>query len=129
MPCGTCSIPTVNLMVAWTNVIIGNGSTNLFYNGGVLGAGQWGSNCTNQLIYSLSCNVNLVEFRVYYFVSGTCPTGMSNYCSNLAGGAGSLIQTSLTCGASFMAVYSANCVVPSCPVLCANGYGTFTITV
>ena len=123
-PCGQCHIPRQNLTVHWTNLILGNGSTTLVYSG--FPTTQWISGCTNQLIYELVCTQNQVELRVYYFVSGECPTGQSQYCSTIRGIPFRLIQTNLTCNGTF----ELDCEVTSltCPNLASNGYTSFSVT-
>ncbi len=95
--CGSCAIPAQDLTVSWFGGP-GDGSTTLVFNG----VSVWQSACTNGLIYELLCNAGTLEFRVIYFISGVCPTGISNFCSTLGGNPQRLIQTGLTCGASFM---------------------------
>lgn len=121
--CGSCTIPQTNLTVDYTNLILGNGSATLVYSSSP--TTQWESACTNQLLYLLVCTQNQVEFRVYYFVSGSCPTGQSQYCSTIRSNPFRLVQTSLTCSPSF----DLECDVTgtSCPNLSSNGYTHFSV--
>jgi len=122
--CGACQIPAKNLTVSWTNPILGNGSETLVYSG-VGPTATWASNCSNQLVYSLQCTDGQVEFRATFFVSGPCPTGSSQYCSNLRASPFGLTQTGLTCGDDFLLTMT--CGV-ACPVLQTNGFESFTVS-
>jgi hypothetical protein len=122
-PCGECRIPQQNLTVSWTNLILGNGSTPLVYSG--TPTTQWLSACSNQLLYELVCTQNQVELRVYFFVSGSCPSGQSQYCSTIRSNPFGLTQTNLSCSPLLL-----TCTVTSasCPNLASNGYTSFTIS-
>jgi hypothetical protein len=122
-PCGQCQIPRNNLTVSWTNLILGNASTTLAYTGSP--TTQWASACTNQLLYELVCTQNQVEFRVYYFLSGSCPGGQSQYCSTIRSNPYSLTQTNFTCSPLLL-----TCTVTSasCPNLASYGFTGFTIS-
>ncbi len=122
-PCGQCQIPRQNLTVSWTNLILGNGATPLVYSG--TPTTQWVSACASQLLYEIVCTQNQVEFRVYYFVSGSCPSGQSQYCSTIRSNPFGLTQTNLTCSPFLL-----TCTVTSasCPNLASNGYTSFTIS-
>ncbi len=120
--CGSCTIPARNLRISWLNVIIGPGNTTLFYNGAL---GVWTSNCTNGLIYQVSCIGGTPALRVFFFIAGVCPTGVSQFCSTAAGGVGPLTRTSLTCGAAFNLTAT---VGAGCANLVANGYTAFNVT-
>lgn len=121
--CGTCSIPEADLTVSWTNLIIGNGSTPVVYQGSC----QWISACTNQLLFQLVCTSGQVDFRVYYFLSGSCPTGQSQYCSTRRSSPNQLTQTGLTCGSSSFLL---TCTVTSasCPNIATYGYTAFSVS-
>ncbi len=121
--CGQCQIPRQNLTVSWTNLILGNGATSLVYSGNP--TTQWASACTNQLLYELVCTQNQVEFRVYYFVSGSCPSGQSQYCSTIRSNPFRLTQTSLTCSPLLL---TCSVTSASCPNLASNGYTSFTVS-
>ncbi len=118
--CGPCRIPQANLTLSWTNTIIGPGSTPLIYSA----PRNWTSACTHNLLYDLICTVTQVELRVNYFLTGTCPTGTGNYCSNIRSSPFALTQTGLTCGPSFL--LTCTCA-GACPVLNSNGYTSFTV--
>ncbi len=122
-PCGQCLIPLTNLTVSWANPILGNGTATLVYSG--TPTTQWISSCTNQLLFELLCTQGVVEFRVYYFLSGSCPNGQSQYCSTIRSIPYKLTQTSLTCSPFLL-----NCTITSasCPNLAAFGYTGFTVS-
>ena len=124
-PCGSCTIPMKDLTVSWKNPIVGDGSTALAYSGSPTTV--WKSACTNELLYQLSCVQNQIEFRVTYFLSGSCPTGQSQYASTLRTAPYELTQTGLVCGPGFL--LTASVTAASCPVLAAYGYVNFTVSV
>lgn len=121
--CGGCDIPDSNLTVTWHNGVTGDGSAPLVFNG----INSWKSACSgggfNQRIFSVGCNSGAVEFRVTSFISGTCPDGITVFCSTFGG---TLTRTSLTCGSGFLMEVSVN--DHSCPDLFENGYTGFTIS-
>ncbi len=122
-PCGLCLIPLTNLTVSWANPILGNGAATLVYSG--TPTTQWSSTCANQLIFELLCTHGQVEFRVYYFLSGSCPDGQSQYCSTTRSPPYELTQTSLTCS-PFLLICTMTSA--SCPNLAASGYTGFTVS-
>jgi hypothetical protein len=123
LPCGTCRIPRRNLTVSWTNSILGNGSTTLVYSRTPT---QWSSGCSNEQIYRLLCTDNQVEFRVIYFISGSCPGGVSQFCSTLGVDPLRLVVDSLVCGDHFL--LTCHTTGTSCPSITLNGYSSFTIS-
>ena len=123
VPCGTCTIPAANLTVSWTNPILGDGSAPLVYSSGPT---TWLSACTNELLFELLCNQGQVEFRVTYYLSGSCPSGQSQYASTLRNNPYKLTRTGLVCGSSFLMTVSLSST--SCPVLWSYGYAGFTIS-
>ena len=122
-PCGSCTIPARDLTASWTNPILGDGSAPLVYSSGPT---AWLSACTNQLLFRLSCNQGQVEFRVTYFLSGSCPTGQSQYASNLRNDPYKLTRTGLVCGSSFLMTLTVSS--SGSPNLWAFGYTSFTIS-
>jgi hypothetical protein len=127
--CGECQIPRQDLSISWDNLISGPGSTTLYYQGSP--TTQWISDCTNQLLYELVCTDNRVEFRVYYFLSGSCPTGQSQYCSTLRSDPSSLTVPTggLQCaGPSTPFELTCDVTSASCPNLATSGYTSFTVT-
>ena len=94
--CSPCNIPESNLTLSWVNNIIGNGSTTLAYT--VVGPSKsWQSACTSNLLFDLFCTAGLIEFRVIFFTSGSCPGGVTGYCSNLSSSPFGLTLASYTC--------------------------------
>ena len=125
--CSPCTIPNENLTISWVNLLVGNGSDTLVYS-----AGTWSTGCSggagtgNQLIFTLFCTSGSIEFRVYYFISGSCPTGQITYCSNLLASPRKLTLASYTCGAGFTLVFTETSL--SCPAVTGSGFTSFTIT-
>jgi hypothetical protein len=122
VPCGSCTIPASDLTVSWTNPLLGDGSAPLVYSST---GPVWKSACTNQLLFQLSCTAGQVEFRATYFLSGSCPTGQSQYCSTIRNSPYHLTRTGLVCGSSFLMTVG---VTSACPNLIAFGYTGFTIS-
>lgn len=126
-PCLPCSIPRKDLTIAWVNPLAGNGSDTLVYTA----PGTWATGCSggagvgNQLLFKLFCTGGQIELRAYYFVSGSCPTGQSNYCSNLRTVGSQLIPDSHTCSPFSMAFTETTL---SCPTITGSGFTSFTIT-
>jgi hypothetical protein len=122
--CSPCAIPGQNLTLSWVNPITGNGSVTLVYASGG-GSSAWDFECSSGLIYQLACNAGSIELRVFYFISGACPTGQSAYCSNLRSDPFALTLSSHTCS-PFSLTFSTT--ISGCPVLVNNGYESFTVT-
>jgi hypothetical protein len=122
LACSPCNIPTQNLTLSWVNLISGNGSTALTY---ATTTASWTSGCSNGLLYTLVCTGGLVEFRVIYFTTGSCPTGSQQYCSNLRVTPFGLTLSSFTCS-PFSMTFLPNAL--GCPAITNTGYTKFTIT-
>ena len=122
--CEPCGIPETDLTLSWTNILIGPGSTTLVYNPSI-GTGLWASACTNGLLFQLGCIGGQIELRVIFFTSGECPTGASNYCSNLRSDPLALTLASYTCS-PFSLTFTLTDT--SCPSILGDGYTSFTIT-
>jgi len=128
--CSPCAIPQQDLTISWVNVLEGNGSDTLVYGSGP----TWATGCSggegigNQIIFKLFCTGGQVELRVYYFVSGSCPTGQSNYCSNLRDAGSKLTLALYVCGSGFTFVFTCNSESSSCPILAASGFTQVTVT-
>jgi hypothetical protein len=128
-PCLPCTIPNQNLTISWVNPLAGNGSDILVYNSS---GPTWASGCSggtgvgNQLLFELLCTRGQIEFRVYYFISGSCPTGQTNYCSNLRANGSQLILSSTTCGSGFTLVFTST--NQSCPTISGSGFSSFIVT-
>jgi hypothetical protein len=122
LACSPCNIPTQNLTLSWVNLISGNGSTTLNY---ATTTASWTSGCSNGLLYTLVCTGGLVEFRVIYFTTGSCPTGSQQYCSNLRVTPFGLTLSRFTCS-PFSMTFLPNAL--GCPAITNTGYTKFTIT-
>lgn len=121
--CGSCAIPAEDLVVSWTNPIVGDGSATLVYSAT---GPTWSSGCVDQLIYTLSCASGVPVLTVYYFVAGSCPTGTIQHCATNGANPFKLTQTSLTCGSSFLMTVTLTST--TCPNLAAFGYTDFTVS-
>jgi hypothetical protein len=124
LSCSPCGIPLTDLTLSWTNISTGNGSTTLFYPGGV---GPWtSSGCPdNGLEFSLACTTGTIELKAFYFVSGSCPTGTTDYCSNLRSSPRLLDLIASTCS-PFSLTFQVNS--PDCPTLFGFGNSYFVVT-
>ena len=123
--CTPCSIPTSNLTLSWVNILSGNGSDTLTYTGGVSPIWQTGcSGVGGQNIFKLQCTAGTIVLQVFYFTSGSCPSGGSSECSNALGNPHQITLGSYTCS-PFSVTF--NCGV-ACSFLQAAGYTAFTIT-
>jgi hypothetical protein len=122
--CSPCQIPETDLTLSWTNAFTGNGSTTLFYPGGV---GPWASTgCPdNGLEFSLGCTAGTIELKAFYFVVGACPSGTTDYCSNLRPPTRQLDLIASTCSP-----FSLTFQVGSgdCPTLFGFGNTNFVVT-
>jgi hypothetical protein len=121
--CSPCPIPTADLTVSWTNVLHGNGSATLVYSGGL----TWDTiGCDdNNLQFHLACSAGAIELQVFFFVSGPCPTGVTQYCSNLRIAPLSLSMTNYTCS-PFSLTFTVS--EADCEQLFSNGDMKFTVT-
>ncbi|WP_165251184.1 hypothetical protein [Paludisphaera soli] len=120
--CGTCEIPRQNLIVSWTNALLGNGSTPLVFDG----VNQWVSACANQLIIRLVCTDGVASFRVSYFTAGNCPSGSAATCQSPGQSPlGLTPDPASTCDPLYLR-YTLNS--GSCPTLASQGYTAFTVT-
>jgi len=119
--CLPCAIPLQDLTISWTNLISGPGSTTLTY---TPSPDVWKTGCVDDQIYELLCSAGTIELTVTYFISGECPTGQSQFCSNLRVYPLGLVISSYTC-APFSVTFT---VAPGCPEVEAPGYMSFTIT-
>ncbi len=120
--CSPCNIPSQALTLSWVNVINGNGSTTLTY---ASAPASWMSGCSNGLLYQLICNAGHVELRVIYFTTGSCPTGIQQYCSNMRAAPFGLTLSSYSCSPFSLTFLSRS---SGCPTITNSGYTRFTIT-
>jgi hypothetical protein len=121
--CTPCNIPQVDLTISWTNLLDGAGSTMMTYTSG---PNVWSTGCVdNGLEFSLSCTEAGIELRAFFFISGVCPTGETNYCSNLRAVPLGLNLTDFTCS-PFVLTFA----VPEidCPAIYSLGNTQFVIT-
>jgi hypothetical protein len=119
--CSPCAIPSKNLVVSWTNPILGNGSTMLSFNG----LNQWISACVRQIRVLLKCSESTAQLMVEYYVSGDCPNGQGVLCDNRGANPNNLILTASSCTPFSISFSLTNA---TCPILWGNGYRGFTIT-
>jgi len=120
-PCTPCAIPREDLTISWTNLISGPGSVTMSY---TASPNVWKTGCIDGQIYELLCSSGTIELAVTYFISGFCPTGQSQFCSNLRVYPFGLVMSSYTCS-PFSVTFI---VAPGCPEVEAPGYTSFTIT-
>lgn len=127
--CSPCAIPKQDLTISWVNPLAGNGSDTLVYNAT---GPSWATGCSggagigNQLIFKLFCTGGQIELRVYYFVSGSCPTGQSSYCSNLRSSPSQLVLASYVCGSGFTLNFTLTSA--TCPTVAGSGFTNFAVT-
>ncbi len=123
--CSPCSIPEENLTVSWTNLIGGNGSATMTYSS--TPSNNWKTGCCDGgLYFELLCTAGTIELRAYFFTSGSCPTGTTEYCSNLESSPLELTLSSHTC-TPFSLTFSVS--GSDCPTLYGDGNTQFTVTV
>jgi hypothetical protein len=119
--CSPCNIPQEDLTVTWTNSLTGNGSATLVY-----ADDAWSAGCVdNGLLIQLACTEGEIELRVYYYVTGECPDGEGNYCSNLGEEGLQLTLASYTCS-PFSLTFQ--CTDAGCPNVFEFGNSQFTVT-
>ena len=124
--CGPCNIPNEDLTVSWTNLISGDGSTTLTWNGLTGGAARWTSGCADEgLLFELQCTGGGMELRAIFFVEGECPTGTPSYCSNLQAAPLALTLESYTCS-PFSATFGVDGT--DCPTLFGDGNTHFFVS-
>jgi hypothetical protein len=123
LTCSPCSIPRQNLTVSWINILSGNGSTTLAY---TAAPPSWTSACSNDLQYTLVCTGGQIEFKVTYWVAGSCPgPGTTQYCSNLRTAPLGLTTYNYSCSPFSLTFRLTS---SSCPTITSSGYTQFTIT-
>ncbi len=123
--CLPCDIPTSTLTVSWTNLLAGDGSAPMTHS---TGPDAWTATCVDDgLIFKLGCNSGNIVLKVTFFVSGSCPTGQANFCSNGTGVTDPLLLTltSYTCS-PFSLTFS--CTEAGCPAVYGAGNTQFIIT-
>ena len=116
------TIPDEDLTITWTNILTGNGSTTMKFGSGP----TWQTGCVDSgLQFILACNSGSIELRAVFFVSGSCPTGLSNYCSNLRSNPLSLTLAEHICS-PFSLTFTLD--ETGCPELTDEGNTQFVIT-
>ena len=123
--CSPCNIPDEDLTVSWTNALFGPGSATMTY---TTGPTAWTASCVDGgLIFKLSCVSGNILLTVTYFLSGSCPTGGSNYCGEAVGYAGGWITLASHTCSPFSLTF--NVTEADCPILYSAGNTQFVITV
>jgi hypothetical protein len=127
LTCSPCDIPEEDLTISWTNLSSGDGSATLAWNGftGIFSA-AWATGCVDGGIeFRLACTDGGIELQAIFFTSGVCPTGESNYCSNLRSSPLQLTLSSYTCSP-----FSLTFVVgeDACPTIYSFGNVQFVVT-
>ena len=121
--CGPCNIPTEDLAISWTNLLTGNGSATMTY---TTGPTQWETGCVdNGVQFRLSCVSNTIQLQASFFTSGECPTGGSNYCSNLRFAPLTLDLSDSTCSPFSLTFTVTN---SGCPAIYSLGNVQFVVT-
>ena len=120
--CTPCNIPNENLTLSWTNTLTGSGSTTMTYSI----PGTWATGCCDAgLEFAMSCTEAGIELRAFFFVSGECPTGETQYCSNQRANPLSLQLTDYTCSPFSLKL---EVLEDDCPTLYGLGNAQFVIT-
>jgi hypothetical protein len=131
--CSPCSIPLTKFTVSWTNVLFGNGSATLVWNGISTPAGaEWISDCVgsgNIIKLTFTCNGGNLSLSAQFWTSGSCAFGgTSDTCATGRPSPNGLPLVSTTCS-PFSADFSCPGTGPNaCSVLQAGGYTGFTVT-
>jgi hypothetical protein len=121
--CMPCAIPVEDLMISWTNLSSGNGSTIMTY---ATSLNQWATGCIDDgILFHLACTEGEIELQAIFFTSGVCPTGESNYCSNLRSAPLSLTLSGYTCS-PFSLTFTVG--EDACPTIYSFGNTEFVIT-
>jgi hypothetical protein len=123
LDCSPCGLPRRNLTLSWVNPLSGNGSTALSYDSSSV---SWTSNCTNNLRFTLLCTGGQIEFRVTYWLSGSCPgPGTTQYCSNLRPSPFGLTIQNYSCSPFSLTL---GLTSSTCPTITGSGFTQFTVT-
>ena len=121
--CDPCTIPARDLTISWTNLLDGNGSAAMMYTSG---PSQWNTGCVdNGIMFHLACTDGSIELQAIFFTSGICPTGETNYCSNLRQEPLVLTFSSYTCS-PFSITFTVG--EDACPTIYSFGNTEFVIT-
>jgi hypothetical protein len=121
--CSPCNIPIEDLTITWTNAFTGTSSATMTYTSGLE---LWTTGCVDDgLQFRISCNEGTIELRAVFFLSGSCPTGTSNYCSNLRSSPVALTISDHTC---FPFSVTFTVAEGDCPPIYGEGNTQFVIT-
>jgi len=66
-----------DLTLSWTNVLSGNGTATMVYDG----ASAWQTACVVQMRFRLNCSAGGATFTATSFTGGPCPTGTPVNCT------------------------------------------------
>ncbi len=123
--CEPCNIPNENLTISWTNLLTGSGSATLTYSG----PGAWGVQCVDEnLTFALFCEEGTgIVLRASFYISGECPTGGTEYCSNDSAIPLNLVMTAYECS-PFSVTFTTGVGGANCPALYSLGNTQFVIT-
>lgn len=121
LSCAPCAIPEKNLILRWTNSLIGDGEATMVYTP----PSFWISPCFSQDAASLTCTGSTAYFSVAYFLSGGCPSGQQQSCSWPAAAPLSMTLKSYTCS-PFSFLWTINDQI--CPMLAAIGFTSFRVS-
>ncbi len=91
------------------------------------GPNAWTASCVDGgLIFLLSCQSGAIVLKVSYFLSGSCPTGTSNFCNEAIGNGGGWITLSAHTCSPFSLTFTV--AEAFCPALYGAGNTQFVIT-
>jgi hypothetical protein len=99
----------------------------MVYSGGI--NPTWMTACVDgNLQFQLSCNPDGgIELRAYFFISGGCPDGTSNYCSNLRSDPLAVQLAEYTCS-PFSLTFTFTDADPGCATIYSAGTTQVTVT-
>lgn len=127
LPCVPCGIPLEDLTLTWTNTFTGTGTVAMVYSGGL--GPTWVTGCTDGgLQFQLGCNEGELELRAIFFISGECPTGTPQYCSNLRSDPLAIQLVDYDCS-PFSLTFTFTDADPGCPTIYSAGTTKVVITI
>jgi hypothetical protein len=121
--CSPCALPRKDLQLVATNVITGNETLDLAWDGT-----SWSTGCDSisGCEFTLACTGGSIDFRVIYWLSGSCASGgTSQYCGSLRSNPYALTLASSTCSPLSL-TYTLNST--TCPTVSSSGFTQFAIT-
>jgi len=128
--CSVCNLPLANLTCSWTNVLFGNGSATMTWNGSS-SAPLWSTACASTPHFAglqMACVSGSIVFKAFYFTSGGCPSGGTAFCQSGSAYPLGLILTSHTCSPLSLTYSTGNGVSTGCDILNSNGFNQFVVT-